>query len=95
MSAKERYVAMTPDRQQFLQRARANAMLTIPSLMPLEGHDGKAHLIEPYQGLGATGVISLTSRLALALLPAGRPHLRLDVSNKILFQMAFIFLNMK
>lgn len=87
MSAKERYEAMMPDRTQFLQRARANAMLTIPSLMPLEGHDGKAHLIEPYQGLGATGVISLTSRLALALLPAGRPHLRLDVSNKILFQM--------
>ena len=83
-SAKERYDSMITDRNQFLQRARANAMLTIPSLMPLEGHDGKAHMIEPYQSLGAAGVISLTSRLALALIPAGRPHLRFDVSAKIL-----------
>ena len=86
-SAKARYDAMGPDRWQFLQRARANAMLTIPSLMPLEGHDSKSHLIEPYQGLGSLGVTSLTSRLALALLPAGRPHLRMDVSNKIMFEM--------
>jgi hypothetical protein len=87
VSAKERYDSMTNDRNQFLQRARANAMLTIPSLMPLEGHDGKAHLIEPYQSLGAAGVVSLTSRLALALIPAGRPHLRFDVSAKILNDM--------
>ena len=86
-SAKARYDTLAKDRWQFLQRGRANAMLTIPSLMPLEGHDGKAHLIEPYQGLGSAGTVSLTSRLALALIPAGRPHLRLDVDNKILMEL--------
>jgi hypothetical protein len=76
---KERYDQLTTDREQFLQRARHNAMLTIPALMPLTGHDGKAHLIEPYQSLGATGVTSMSSRMTMALLPAGRPHLRLGI----------------
>jgi hypothetical protein len=62
-------------------------MLTIPSLMPLEGHDQKSHLYEPYNGLGSRAIISLSSRLTLALIPAGRPHLRLDIPPKMLFEM--------
>ena len=77
--AEGRYGQLAYDRVQFLDRARHNALLTIPSLMPLEGHDHKAHLYEPYQGLGADAVNHLTSRLATALLPAGRPYLRLDL----------------
>ena len=84
---KERYDNLTIDRQQFLQRARHNAMLTIPSLMPLEGHDGKSHLVEPYQSLGAMGVVSLSSRVTMALIPAGRPHLRLDIPPRQLLEM--------
>jgi hypothetical protein len=87
MSLKERYEKLEVDRLQFLQRARHNAMLTIPSLMPLEGHDGKSHLIEPYQSLGAVGVVSLSSRVSMALIPAGRPHLRLDIPPKQLLEM--------
>jgi hypothetical protein len=79
MQLKERYEELTVNRQQFLQRARHNAMLTIPSLMPIEGHDGKAHLIEPYQSLGAMITVALSSRITMALIPAGRPHLRLDL----------------
>lgn len=79
-NAKERYEALREFRSQFLQRARHNAMLTIPSLMPLEGHDGKAHLYEPYQSLGAIGTVSLSSRIAMAMFPAGRPHLRFGVA---------------
>ncbi len=79
MGAKARYEALTPDRNQFLQRARHNAMLTIPSLMPLEGHSGTAHLVEPYQSLGSNGVVSMSSRITMALIPAGRPHLRLEL----------------
>ena len=84
---KERYEQLTIDRQQFLQRARHNAMLTIPSLMPLEGHDGKSHLIEPYQSLGAMGTVALSSRITMALIPAGRPHLRFDIPPIQLLQM--------
>ena len=85
-SAKERYQKLSSDREQFLQRARHNALLTIPSLMPLQGHDGKAHLVEPYQGLGSAGVVHLSSRLTMSLLPAGRPHMRLDLPPKLLMQ---------
>lgn len=87
VGAKERYEKLTVHREQFLQRARHNAMLTIPPLMPLDGHDGKSHLIEPYQSTGATGVVGLSSRVTMALIPAGRPHLRLDVSPQKLLEL--------
>lgn len=73
-------------RTQFLNRARHNAILTIPSLMPLDGYDGKSHLIEPYQGIGAAGVVHLSSRLTMSLLPAGRPHMRFDLPPELLAQ---------
>ncbi len=79
--AKARYEKLAGGpRQQFLQRARHNALLTIPSLMPLEGHSGTSHLIEPYQGLGADGVTNLGSRLTMAMMPAGRPYMRFDLA---------------
>lgn len=87
MSLKDRYDKLAIHRTQFLQRARHNAMLTIPSLMPLDGHDGKSHLVEPYQSLGSVGVVSLSSRVTMALIPAGRPHLRLDIPPKQLLQL--------
>lgn len=74
----------TETRTQFLNRARHNAVLTIPSLMPLEGYDGRSHLIEPYQGLGASGVVHLSSRMTMALIPAGRPHMRFDLPPEVM-----------
>jgi hypothetical protein len=86
-AAQARYQKLaSTGREQFLQRARHNALLTIPSLMPLQGHDGKAHLIEPYQGLGATGVTHLSSRLVMAFLPAGRPYMRFALSPAVLME---------
>ena len=82
-TAKERYDQLSEFRTQFLHRARHNAMLTVPSLMPLEGHDGKSHLYEPYQSLGALGVVSLSSRIAMAMFPAGRPHLRFGIPPRV------------
>jgi hypothetical protein len=78
----------TRSRTQFLNRARHNAILTIPSLLPLEGYDGRSHLIEPYQGLGGAGVVHLSSRLTMALLPAGRPHMRFDLPPELLAKSA-------
>jgi len=78
-SLKALYERRASDRTQFLQRARHNALLTIPSLMPLEGQDGKSHLMESYQGIGSMGVVHLSSRVTVGLLPAGRPYMRLDL----------------
>ncbi len=78
-TAKSRLEKLNTDKSQFLQRARHNALLTLPSLMPLEGHTNNSHLLEPYQGMGSAGVTHLSSRLTNAFLPAGRPYMRLDL----------------
>lgn len=78
-SHKARYEDLSKDRTQFLQRARHNALLTIPSILPLESQSGTSHLIEPYQGLGGRVVVHLSSRLLVGLLPSGRPYMRLDL----------------
>jgi len=88
MAAKARYDKLATDRSQFLQRARHNALLTIPSLMPLDGHDGRSHLVEPYQGLGARVVAHLSSRMTIGFLPAGRPYMRMDLPPEIKMQEA-------
>lgn len=86
MSANARYEMGVKDRSQYLQRARHNALLTLPSLMPLDGRASEAHLIEPYQGLGSMGVTHLSSRMTIGLLPAGRPFMRFDLPPEVLMQ---------
>jgi hypothetical protein len=78
-SAKSRYEAMKRKRDPYLRRARDCAALTIPALMPPEGHNEFAVLPEPYQGLGARAVVSLASRLMVAMYPPGKPSFKLDV----------------
>jgi len=87
MSAKARYEMGNKDRTQYLQRARHNALLTLPSLMPLDGRANEAHLIEPYQALGAMGITHLSSRMTIGLLPAGRPFMRFDLPPSVMMQM--------
>ncbi|MBN9346619.1 MAG: hypothetical protein J0I48_10545, partial [Devosia sp.] len=60
----------------FLERARDCAKLTIPALMPPQGHTGQNKLPTPYQGLGARGVNNLASKLLLTLLPPNAPFFR-------------------
>jgi hypothetical protein len=78
-SAKSRFEAMKRKRDPYLRRARDCAALTIPALMPPEGHNEFAVLPEPYQGLGARAVVSLASRLMVAMYPPGKPSFKLDV----------------
>lgn len=78
-SVKSRYEMMKRKRDPYLRRARDCASLTIPALMPPEGHNEFAVLPEPYQGLGARAVVSLASRLMVAMYPPGKPSFKLDV----------------
>lgn len=75
-----RYEAMSTDREVYLNRAREAAKLTIPSLMPEDGHSGSSKLATPFQSLGARGVNNLASKLLLALLPPNAPFFRLKPS---------------
>ncbi len=78
-TARSRYELMKRKRDPYLRRARDCAALTIPALMPPEGHNEFALLPEPYQGLGARATVSLASRLMVAMYPPGKSSFKLDV----------------
>ena len=78
-TAKARYAKMKAKRDPYLRRARDCAELTIPYLMPPEGHNEHSVMPEPYQGLGARAVVSLSARLMVAMYPPGKPSFKLDI----------------
>ena len=66
-------------RSPYLQRAREASRLTIPTVLPEEGHKGAHKFPTPYQSTGARGVNNLASALLLSLLPPNAPFFRLVV----------------
>lgn len=76
------YTRLEQDRQPFLDRARRAAELTIPSLLPPEGHANGASLYEPKQSVGASGLNNMSSQLLLTLLPPNTPFWRHDLDPK-------------
>lgn len=80
-TAKGLYARLEADRQPYLRRARDAAKLTIPSLMPEEGHGATTKFETPYQSLGARGVNNLSSKLLMALMPPNSPFFRLRVDD--------------
>jgi len=75
------YTKLCADRDPYIRRARDASKLTIPTLMPEEGHNASSKLPTPYQSVGARGVNNLASALLLSLLPPNAPFFRLVVDN--------------
>lgn len=75
------YAKLETSRKPFLDRARECAELTIPSLLPKDGHSNASRLPTPWQGIGARGVNNLASKLLLALLPPNSPFFRLQIDD--------------
>ena len=88
MSAKQRYDALSSDRSQFLNEAEEASKLTLPYL--IRGHEehtyGMKSLITPYQSVGAKGVVTLASKLMLALLPVQTSFFKLQLDESQLGQ---------
>lgn len=80
-TAAARYSQLERLRQPFLSRGRAAAKLTIPALLPPQGHNGDASLPTPFQGIGARGLNNLASKLLLALFPPNSPMFRLLIDD--------------
>ena len=80
MNARRRYNELQSDRSQFLDIANKCAELTLPYLMKNEG-DTASHqnLKTPWQSVGAKGVVTLASKLMLALLPPQTTFFKLQV----------------
>lgn len=76
-----KYAKYETSRKPFLDRARECAELTIPSLLPKDGHSNASRLPTPWQGIGARGVNNLASKLLLALLPPNAPFFRLSIDD--------------
>lgn len=78
-TAKSVYDTLEGKRYQYLDRARSCSKLTLPYVMPEEGHGAHSRLETPFQGVGARGVNNLASKLLLALLPPNAPFFRLNI----------------
>lgn len=77
------YTKMEVDREQYLERAREVAKLTIPHLYPPKGANEATEYPTPYQSVGSRGVTNLASKLMLALFPPQAPFFRLDVDDLV------------
>jgi len=87
-TCKERYTRYEDDRRTFLDRARKCAELTIPTLIPPDGHSASTIYYTPWQGVGARGVNNLASKLLLSLLPPNAPFFRFSVDDFTMEQLA-------
>lgn len=85
-SAKSRYMTLTTDRNPYLDRARQCASLTIPSLMPPDGHSSATLLPQPWQSIGAAGVKNLSNKLLLALFPPELPFFKTAPTEEVVDQ---------
>ena len=75
------YSKLESDRRPYLDRAQECSALTIPSLLPKDGHSPSSKLPTPWQGVGARGLNNLASKLLLALLPPNSPFFRLSIDD--------------
>ena len=86
MTAIARYDSLSSNRSQFLNLAEQATKLTLPYLIRgEEEHNGGAKdLITPWQSVGAKGVVTLASKLMLALLPPQTSFFKLQLDENAL-----------
>ena len=81
MTAKTRYDILSSDRSQFLSAAEQSSLLTLPYLIREDESNtrGMRQLPTPWQSVGAKGVVTLASKLMLALLPSQTSFFKLQL----------------
>lgn len=81
-TAEQRYRALQYERDNYLDRGRSAARLTIPYLIPTSNEPRRENSESfplPWNGIGARGVHNLASRLLIALLPPTESFFRFTV----------------
>jgi hypothetical protein len=81
MGAAARYSALVNTRQPYINRAKNQAKVTIPSLFPEFETPTTTELYTPYQSIGARGVNNLSAKLMLALFPPNASNFKLTVDD--------------
>ena len=88
MTAKSRYDDLVSDRNQFLDSAEEASRLTLPYLIRRDDDQrGMRTLSTPWQSVGSKGVVTLASKLMLALLPPQTSFFKLQVDDSNLGQL--------
>lgn len=82
-TAKQIYAKLAPDREAVLTRARACAEVTIPGLMPPDGHNQTSDFKTPWQSVGARGLNNLGAKLLLAQFPAEVPFFKITPTQEV------------
>ncbi len=77
------YERLKTARDPYLRRARECSKVTLPSLIPMDGHSGSSELYKPFQSIGASSVNNLASKLVLTLFPPGSRFFRLVPSQLV------------
>jgi len=83
MTAKKRYDFLRGYRTEYLNQADVSARLTLPYLIKDEEQfrGGTRDLNTPWQSVGAKGVVTLASKLMLALMPVQTSFFKLQVDD--------------
>jgi hypothetical protein len=84
MTAKSRYDYLSKYRSTFLDTAVQCSLLTLPTLIQQDDDVGRStslKLITPWQSVGAKGVVTLASKLMLALLPPQTSFFKLQIDD--------------
>ena len=83
MTAKSRYDALSSNRTSFLDIAVQCSELTLPYLIQRdEGRSTHKSLTQPWQSVGAKSVVTLASKLMLALLPPQTTFFKLQIADE-------------
>ena len=83
MTAKSRYDALSSGRTQFLDTAVRCSELTLPYLIQRdEMRSSHKSLTQPWQSVGAKAVVTLASKLMLALLPPQTTFFKLQIADE-------------
>lgn len=83
-TVKSVYMKAVGEREEYLERGRAAAELTLPYLLTREGHNSTEDLPTPYQSMGARGVNNLAAKMLAALFPINEPVFRLSIDDAAL-----------
>ena len=71
-------------RQTSLDRGRAVSALTLPHIMPPQGHDEFTELLTPFNDMGARCVNNLSNKLFLTLFPVSTPFFQFKISEAVI-----------
>lgn len=76
-TVESRYETLSTYRMPYLQRGYDCSELTLPALLPRQGHSSTMSLPTPFQSVGARGVNHLSSKLLMSLFPPNTPIFKL------------------